>query len=217
MSRRLVAVVLVSMALPVSLLAGGVARAQDVSLPVTPDPSQCTVTLTPDQMRALLAATPPAETTPTVAADASPTAFALPEGDPADETTITAVTETTIQLLACINGRNTLGFYSLISPESVRRQLAAQRATESDLAAVFARTPTPAAVDAWATLLAVREVRVLADGRVAALVDSHFPNEEPDVQTDLFYFLRQDGRWYVDDIVEDLEDRFPATAGSRNA
>jgi hypothetical protein len=62
----------------------------------------------------------------------------------------------------------------------------------------------------YGSLLAVRDVRVLPDGRVGALVETDFPGEPPEgAEVDFFLFVQEDGSWLIDDLVEDLEDRYP--------
>ncbi len=144
-------------------------------------------------------------------AEASPTAFALPAGAPADEATRAAVTDTIRMILACFNAGNYLAYLALVSDASIQSDFGETPLTEEDAAFLLA---TPQAGDSatWATLVAVRDVIVLEDGRVGALVDTIFPDEEPGVQTDFISFVQEDGTWKFDEIVEDLEGQFPPEA-----
>jgi len=60
-------------------------------------------------------------------------------------------------------------------------------------------------------VIAFREGRLLADGRIGALVDTRFPSESLDIQTDYFVFTLTDERWLIDSITEGLEAIFPPT------
>jgi hypothetical protein len=60
----------------------------------------------------------------------------------------------------------------------------------------------------------VREARVLEDGRVGALVETIFPDEAPGPQVDFIIFVQEDGRWLLDEIIEDLETQYPPTAAT---
>ncbi|MEA2513136.1 MAG: hypothetical protein QOF33_2137 [Thermomicrobiales bacterium] len=210
MSHRLVPSLL--MAALALLLAGPLtARAQDTTeLPVTPDPSECTVQApTPAEFVAMANASPQAGTDDAMAA-ATPSTFTLPEGAPADEETRQAVIQTLREVVACINAGDYLAFYAYASPRLLHEQLAGEGITEENIAAVG--TPVVVAEGQRATLVDVREVIVLPDGRVGALVDTIFPEEQPGVQTDFFAFVEQDGRWLIDEIVEDLEGQYPPEA-----
>jgi hypothetical protein len=67
----------------------------------------------------------------------------------------------------------------------------------------------------YGSLVGVRDVHVLPDGRVWALVETDFPAEPPEgVEVDFLVFLQRDGRWYIDDLVEDLESEYPPVLGT---
>jgi hypothetical protein len=53
---------------------------------------------------------------------------------------------------------------------------------------------------------------MLDDGRVGVLADTIFPDEEPGIQTDFFYFAKEDGTWKFDEIIGDLEGQYPPDA-----
>jgi hypothetical protein len=210
MPRQIVSITLTLML--VLILEQGPVRAQETTLPITPDPAGCVENLTIDQFRPLVVGTTVAASPTVPEATASPVAFSPLNGTPADEETVAAITARVIELAACINAENTLGFYSQFSPESVRQQLGGQNITEDDLAALAATTPVAAQAEDWVTIIGIREVRVLADGRVGALVDTHFPLLSADIQTDYFTFANIDGRWLIDAILEGLETVYPPTA-----
>ncbi len=205
-----------SVLLPLSV--GSSAAAQDTTaLPVTPDPAECTAEpVTLDELLALTDATP-ISGTPGAGIDgevaATPAAFALPEGEPADEETVAAITSTLRETLACINTGNFLTSFTFFSEEFQRRDLEEFPITEADVA-FFEATPEALPAEMYATLLAVRETRVLEDGRVGALVETIFPDEAPEPQVDFIIFVQEDGRWLLDEMIEDLEAQYPPTAAT---
>ena len=207
---------------PLSLLLGllaavalaGTTFAQGAGdLPVTPDPSECTVEApTVDELIALSGSTPTAGT-PDIGdedAMASPEAFALPEGEPADEETTAAVVATLRELLACVNSGNFLYIFPFLTEDLIAREFLAEPLTEEE-AEFFRATPPALPEEQHGTLVAVREATALPDGRVGALVETIFPEEEEGVQVDYFIFEEADGRWLIDLIVEDLEGQYPPT------
>lgn len=197
---------------------GNSAAAQDTTaLPVTPDPAECTAEpVTLDELLALTGATP-IPGTPSGGMEeetaATPEAFALPEGEPADDETVAAVTDTLRETLACINTGNFLTSYAFFSDDFKRRDLEEFPITEADVP-FFAATPEALPAEMHASLLAVREARVLEDGRVGALVETIFPDEAPGPQVDFIIFVQEDGRWLLDEIIEDLEAQYPPTAAT---
>jgi hypothetical protein len=192
--------------------------AQDtISLPVTPDPAECTAEpVTIEELLALTGATP-IPGTPSGGMEeetaATPQAFALPEGEPADEETVTAVTTSLYEALACLNTGNFLTAFAFFSEDFQRRDLQEFPITEADVA-YFEATPQALPAEMHASLLAVREVRVLEDGRVGALVETIFRDEAPDLQVDFIIFVQEGDRWLLDEIIEDLEAQYPPTAAT---
>ena len=180
-------------------------------LPVTPDPAECTVEAsTIDELLARFEATPVAGT-PAFGDEgtlASPEAFTLPEGEPADEETTAQVVATLRELIACANSGNFLYIFVFIT-DDLAREFTAEPITEEE-AEFFRATPPALDPAQYGTLVAVEQVTVLPDGRVGALFHSIFPGEEGGVQVDYVVLEEQaDGRWLIDELVEDLEDQFP--------
>jgi hypothetical protein len=193
----------------------GQVLAQETIFPITPDPAQCVENMTIDQFRPLVVSTivPSPIASPAVPeAIGTPSPFALPTGSPADDATIAVVTARVVELAACINAENTLGFYGQFSPDSVRQQLEGQDITDADVDSLAAITPVASPPDRWVTVIDIREVQVLPDGRVGALVDTLFPLVSADIQTDHFTFANIDGLLLIDTIVEGLETVYPPTA-----
>jgi hypothetical protein len=137
---------------------------------------------------------------------ATPGAFVLPEGEPADTLVVIDVTAIMRQVIACFNTGNPLTFYDFTTDQFLRDQL--------DVALQMEATPADRPTlkgDQLASLMAVREVTVLPDGRVGALVETHYPTETPDVQVDYVFLVEEDFVWLIDDVIEDLEDQYPPT------
>jgi hypothetical protein len=199
----------------------GAARAQDgtpvtlpTGLPVTPDPSECTVEPMALEDLIALVGTPSADAgTSDAVGAATPEAFALPEGEPADQATVDEITATVRTVLACFNAGNFLAFFALSSENMILADLEEEGLNEETIGFLGA-TPEVTSEANWTTLVGVREVTMLPDGRVGALIDTIFPDEMPDVQTDYITFVEEDGTWLLDEIVEDLEGQFPPTSGT---
>lgn len=184
-------------------------------LPVTPGPEECTV----DALSASelfdragdmpLPGTPEAQ----VGIDleegpATPDPLLLPDGDPADEATVTAITETMREAIACINSGSPLRFFGLTTDAFVRSALEADPITEEELDAAIQSIPaSPVGVpeESYISLIDVRDARELPDGRVAALIETGFPPEAGGESTvDFFIFAEQDGRLLIDEVIEEV-------------
>ena len=166
----------------------------------TPAPGECRVGRRSLEALRRLAATPtPADAEPT--ADAS--AFRPPAGEPADPETVAAIAATQRQATACANAGDRIRVMSLYSEAFVRRILAdaaVRGMSVEELYDVF----TPGG---WVRpsdrvgLLAVREARVLQDGRVGAFVDVVTGDDPSVVETDLVYYVKVRGKWLIDGFV----------------
>ena len=191
--------------------------AQDTtSLPVTPDPTECTAEpVTVEELLALAGATPVPGTPGANMEEtaATPGAVTLPAGEPADEETVAAVTASLREALACLNTGNFLTAFAFFSDDFQRRDLQELPITEADVAFLEA-TPEALPAELHASLLAVREARALEDGRVGALVETIFPEEGPEPQVDFIIFVQEEGRWLIDEIIEDLEAQYPPTVAT---
>jgi hypothetical protein len=210
------------LAIMFSVLSAGVAASQDApaDLPAAPDPSDCGVTSTVEELLARVGASPvpatpdttPAATPETAAATADGAPFELPEGQTADPATVAAVTATMWEAVACTNAGDFLAGFALLSDRFAREILGEEPLTEDDVQQLAA-SPEALPEERRATLHAVRDVRVLPDGRVGALVESEYPDEPPaGVEVDYFYFAEEGGRYLIDGVVENLEGEFPPTS-----
>src|SRR5262245_11835739 len=104
-------------ALPVAALAQDATPAGERDVP---DPSECTVAPgTAEELRALyreVASTPVS----TTASAASPTPFATPHGQPADDATVAAIVTATREIIACTNIYGFLGLMAVATDRHIR-------------------------------------------------------------------------------------------------
>ena len=197
------------------------ARAQDATpsmggLPVTPDPSECpATTMTAQDLMGRMGITPvPSGMGSPVAEDegampaATPASFTLPTGMPADEETVAAVTTLVRQVFACFNAGDFLGFLSMASDDYLQQVQAEEPMTAEDVT-YLGGTPMATDPSAYGTVVDIRQVTLLPDGRVGMLIDSISPDEGPGVQTDWVELVQEDGVWKIDRVVEDLEGQYP--------
>lgn len=140
-----------------------------------------------DDLRALSAtpgSTSSEETQVPGAAAATPTPFALPEGEAADETVVAEVTTLYQQLIACLNAGEYLRAYALYTDEYLVQNLSDEILTN------LAATPVSGENLPQSSFGGVRDVRVLADERIGALVTTR---AEGSGELLLFAVLRRDG------------------------
>jgi hypothetical protein len=166
-----------------------------------PAPEDCMVEpRSIDEITAVLAT--PAPATPEEAS-ASPEAFVLPEGEPADSETVSAIEATMHELLACTNAGDLRAVFALYTDEYFQEVFPTfGPLPQEDLD--FLATPPVESVDVelMQALLEIRDVRVLSDGRVGAIVVTEDPRTAPEgEETRFVIFEEQDGRWLIDDIV----------------
>jgi hypothetical protein len=139
---------------------------------------------------------------------ATPVDFALPEGEPADEQTVAEVTAAVRNITACHNAGDFLAGMGGLTDEFIVTQVG-KSLFDEDFVAAMTATPVALAEEDQTVILDIREVTVLADGRVAVLFDytSPTPHEEGinGVETDLFIFENVDGTWLLDEAIENVE------------
>jgi hypothetical protein len=169
-----------------------------VTFPISPDAAECMVEARPlaDFERLLLA-------TPTTA-PADPTQFVVPEGAPADASTVSGVTTTLVEMYACAQAGDPRRFHALFTDEGLQRAFPPGMVTQEFIDEFFAASPVPVEdPDQRATLLAIDAVTQLADSRVGALVRSN----EPDFGgpwTVYWIFVEVGDRFLVDDVIHGL-------------
>jgi hypothetical protein len=145
-----------------------------------------------------------------ITADSVATLDAVPEGQPPDQQTTQAIEATIDQYIDCSNSGDVLRWLSLYSDGYLRRVFDPEDELSADTANQLIdsiATPESIAAEAAITLIAIREMVQLPDGRVAVVLetDGGDPNPEgPDVN--LFVLADQGGRWIIDDAVDDIDE-----------
>ena len=162
---------------------------------VVPSPEDCTVPPRPAAFfRELAGGTPESERG---SASQVPPSFAMPAGEPASETVGGAVAATVIEAAACRNAGDLARLGALYTTGFFRRN--AERV--GDVARTLTDDPVASPVperEERMGIVAFREVRELADGRVAALVLVYEPTLGAEVNA--FYLLvRVDDQYLIDE------------------
>jgi hypothetical protein len=136
-------------------------------------------------------------------AAATPTPFAMPEGEPADEAVLAEVTALYEQLIACLNAGEYLRAYALYSDEYLERNLS------EEILDTLQATPVPAEESMQSEFGGVLEARLLEDGRVGALVSTSNPQSG---EVLVFAILRRDDdRMRIDEEQVVEAEGLPAT------
>jgi len=125
----------------------------------------------------------------------------LPAGEPADPDTTAAIAAVLEEMGACLTAGEMLRFYALHSDDWLRRFAG----DIAGLATLTASTP-PLADGDRAVYLGPWNVQILPDDRVLAAVLLRVGNElRPDPsRTRVLLFVRHDGRWLVDETIEEV-------------
>jgi hypothetical protein len=133
-----------------------------------------------------LAGTPAADETSggQAGSAATPTPFAMPEGEAADEATLDEVTTLYEQLIACLNAGDYLRVYALYSDAYLERNYS------DELLATLQATPVPTEEAMQSELGGILEARVLDDGRIATLLTTRNPQSG---EVLIFATLSRDG------------------------
>ncbi len=205
---------LAMIALSLMMLLGTTASAQEATpADPSPNPDECVFEpRTVEEMQALYGTPAPegsGEATSIV--QATPEAFTLPEGEPADEATIAEVTAAVRGLAACNAAGDYLAGLGGTTDEFIVSQVGLALFDE-DFVATMESEPVAVAEEDQTVVLGVREATVLEDGRVSVLFDYSSPLPQIEgidgVETDLFIFENVDGQWLLDESIENLEESF---------
>jgi hypothetical protein len=175
---------------------------------IVPDPSECTVAPRPVSFFEELIATPPALPPDADQRFSKPgeakRPWTLPAGEPADPATVSAVTATLHEALACLNANDSLRFLALFSDDMVRLFFALNPLPPEALP-FLAASPEPSPPAQRLGYLGVHDVRVLPDGRVAGLGDDYDPTEPPyGMGTDFAIFVKAGDHWLIDSLIENV-------------
>jgi hypothetical protein len=134
----------------------------------------------------------------------------IPVGEPADAETIDAVTLTVREVFACFNAGDFARALSLFSDNLVASFGPEPGESMEDVRGFLEAEPEPAPEDQRIVLIAVTDVVVMEDGRVGAIVVSNDPTVEPEgMETALVIFVEEDGRWLVDEVIEEAVGTAP--------
>jgi hypothetical protein len=189
--------------------------ATSIALPVAPGPDECTVQPMPvDELLRRMGGAPLPATPGSLGAGGTPlpaAPFALPEGEPADPATVASITETMVHFFPCRTGSNWLAVFTFYTDDFLRQLREDVVITQQDIE--YFATAEPVAPEQYDVFLGLREVRVLPDGRVGALVDQDVKVEEG-LEVDYVYFVEEDGRWLIDDAVLAVEEQYPPVAST---
>jgi hypothetical protein len=136
-----------------------------------------------------------------------PAEIVVPLGDPAAGDIIAGVTATTEEFFACTNAGDVPRLTALLTDAGVYRFYGfgpREEDTEAQLRAWAEGETNPREEDSFVRLIAVTDVSVMADGRVAAFVVNNEPLLPPrGPETLLFvYSLADDGTWLIDDYYD---------------
>ena len=135
--------------------------AAGITLPLTPDPARCTIEpRSQADLRAIWEEVGSMSATPEV----------KPEemiGTPADEATIAAVTELVVNVIACAANGND-GLRDAAYPTDAHRRENLTGMTEEDFLGYAYETPEASPLKMWLMVYAIKDIRVLPDGKITA-------------------------------------------------
>lgn len=199
--------------LSIALLTGS-ALAQDATAVVdlSPNPEECVVAnpRTVEDLQAIYGTPAPAgagEAT-SAAEQATPDVTTLPPGTPADDATVAAIEEWARINFACGNAGNYLAGLSMVTEEMIRSAVG-ESVYDEDLIATLEASPVPLPEEQQTDLLGVRNVIVLEDGRVGALIDYQAHSGQTEGinghETDFMIFKNVNGVWLLDEVYQNLE------------
>jgi hypothetical protein len=116
-------------------------------------------------------------------------------GEPADEETVTGIIATAREVTACINAGDQIRIDALYTDEYFFRQAATGGPPSKQFIEFLQSPATPLPEAQRVAFFGVRDVEVLPDGRVRALIGFHFP---PDDVAYLAILVREGDRWLID-------------------
>jgi hypothetical protein len=164
----------------------------------------------------------PREGTPVVVTTDEQRSTERPTGEPANEGTIAAVTETIELFVGCVNQGFTLRVLYLFSPDYLQRfvdeEIGPLTSDEiedlNDL--VASEVPsTPRADDEQTIIVSIDDVEVLEDGRVVATVVGDDLSQPKGPSPIYFIFEEVEGRFLIDDVIDPRSDQATPEPGQR--
>lgn len=203
------AAALLTVALPA---AGALAQATPTAIELdVPTPEECLVEprafpFFPEGVGQRAAATPAP-----LATEPEPP-FTNPTGDPASEETVTAVTATVREALACRNGNDFLRAYALFTQDMLVSLFGGPATIDPEIRAAITEEAGPVQRRQRVGLVSVTEVTLLPDGRVGAVVDTASARHL--FQDYLFFVLDPaSNRWLIDETVPLVTPQRPTHGG----
>ena len=188
-------------ALCLATIASANAQSSPVAVDI-PSAEECTIEPRSPGAVAALSGTPSAALGTTVAFAAP---IAAPLGEPVDDETTAAITDTIRELIACFNAGDDARQGTFYSDDFIRRAKIATATLPAPFMEVMGAvesTPAPGVPDELASVPTIRDVRALADGRVGAIVEISDTPDIPGLSADLLYvFVNAGERWLIDEIV----------------
>lgn len=170
--------------------------------PEVPNATLCTVEpRTIENLQQVASAAAAGAATPVSSPVAEETPFVLPQGSAADADAIARVTATVREAVACRNAGDSLRYFALHTDSYLTRFFSQAPLSQEQLDA-FAAPPTPLDPTAQVGLIAVQDVRLLADGRIAVLIRQIDPSAlTVGPQRVFFVMVEQGGRYLIDEEI----------------
>jgi hypothetical protein len=140
----------------------------------------------------------------------------LPKGAPADAATIAAVTAVEREFAACYNAAQWLRALALFTDNAIRT-FADDFASDQELTEFLATPGTPdadALGEIQIVLVAVRDVRVLPDGRVGAVVEWGRSVRSGVDEVNFHIYTQKDGRWLLDEETSGFSPWYSEASGT---
>jgi hypothetical protein len=193
-------------------LGGSLAQDATPAADISPNPEDCVVAnvRTVEELQAIYGTPAPAgagEAT-SMAEMATPDITKLPTGTPADAETVAAIEEWAHINFACGNAGYYLAGLSMVTEDMIRNAVG-EAVYDEDLIAALEASPVPLPEDQQTDLIGVRNVIVLEDGRVGALIDYEAHSGQTEgingKETDFFIFKQVDGVWLLDEVYQNME------------
>jgi hypothetical protein len=193
-------------------LGGSLAQDATPTADISPNPEDCVIAnpRTVADLQAIYGTPAPAgagEAT-SLAEMATPEVTELPTGTPADAETVAAIEAWAHLNFACVNAGNYLAGLSMVTEEMIVLSVG-ESVYDEDLIATLEASPVALPEGEQVDLIGVRNVIVLDDGRVGALIDYEAHTGQTEgingKETDFFIFKEVDGVWLLDDVYQNME------------
>ena len=167
--------------------------------PNVPSPAECRIPLPemiefPADSMQQTAATPRP-----IVAEPEP-AFAPPQGEPADEETVAAITATVRESIACRNAGDYARMLVFFTPAMLVELYGSPATVDPEVLRGIQEGPRPVPETRRLRIEAIEEIVMLPDGRVGALVETSTARRE---FRDYLYFVfdAESSRWLIDGSV----------------